>query len=112
MIQGGRNAQKQRTRQERRHGRQGQGPPEGSRWCPQRQSGDQGTRSRRSGEGRGPQEEGPRQGSVQVGGRTMKLKQMVPSGKQLRSAKKMFGVAKDTGVLDKLKPSRNGDDEE
>ena len=39
----------------------------------------------------------------------MKLKEMVPSGKQLRSAKKMFGVAKDAGVLDKIMPWRNGD---
>jgi uncharacterized membrane protein len=42
----------------------------------------------------------------------MKLKQMVPSGKQLRSAKKMFGAAKDTGVLDKIVPGRNGDSDE
>jgi uncharacterized membrane protein len=42
----------------------------------------------------------------------MKLKEMVPSGKQLKSAKKMFGAAKDMGVLDKIKPSRNGDSDE
>ena len=42
----------------------------------------------------------------------MKLKEMVPSGKKLRSAKKMFGAAKDAGVLNKIKPSRNGDEEE
>jgi uncharacterized membrane protein len=42
----------------------------------------------------------------------MKLKEMVPSGKQLRSAKKMFGAAKDAGVLDKVMPSRNGNEEE
>src|SRR6476659_1803443 len=36
----------------------------------------------------------------------MKLKDMVPSGKQLRSAKKMMSVAS------KVMPSRNGDSEE
>ena len=39
----------------------------------------------------------------------MKLKDMVPSGKQLSSAKKAFNVAKGAGVLDKVMPSRNGD---
>src|SRR3954466_8609929 len=42
----------------------------------------------------------------------MKLTNMVPSGKQLSSAKKMFNVAKGTGVLDKVVPGRNGDSEE
>jgi uncharacterized membrane protein len=42
----------------------------------------------------------------------MKIKEMVPSGKQLRTAKKMAGAVKGAGVIDKLKPSRNGGDEE
>ena len=42
----------------------------------------------------------------------MKLKQMMLSGKQMKKAGKMFSAAKDAGVLDKLKPSRNGDEEE
>src|SRR5215210_398471 len=42
----------------------------------------------------------------------MKLTNMVPAGKQLRSAKKMFSAAKGAGVLDKVMPSRNGDSEE
>jgi uncharacterized membrane protein len=42
----------------------------------------------------------------------MKLKEMIPSGKQVRSAKKMFNAAKGAGVIDKLKPSRDGDEEE
>src|ERR687890_330976 len=42
----------------------------------------------------------------------MKLKQIVPSGKQVKKAGKMFGAAKDSGLLDKLKPSSNGDEEE
>jgi uncharacterized membrane protein len=42
----------------------------------------------------------------------MKLKNVVPSGGQLRTVKKMAGVAKNSGVLDKLKPSRNGGEEE
>jgi uncharacterized membrane protein len=42
----------------------------------------------------------------------VKLKNMVPSGKQLSSAKKAFNVAKGAGVLDKVMPSRNGDSDE
>jgi uncharacterized membrane protein len=42
----------------------------------------------------------------------MNLKQIVPSGKGVRKATKMFGAAKDAGVLDKIMPSRNGGDEE
>jgi uncharacterized membrane protein len=42
----------------------------------------------------------------------MKLKEMVPSGKRLRSAKKVFGAAKDVGIVDKLKPSSNGSGDE
>ena len=42
----------------------------------------------------------------------MKLKQMVPSPKRVKTAKNMFGAAKDAGLIDKLRPSRNGDEEE
>ena len=42
----------------------------------------------------------------------MKLKEIVPSGKQVKKARKMFGAAKGAGLLDKLTPSRNGDEEE
>jgi uncharacterized membrane protein len=42
----------------------------------------------------------------------MKLKNMVPSGKQLGSAKKAFDVAKGAGVLDKVIPGRNGSSDE
>jgi uncharacterized membrane protein len=42
----------------------------------------------------------------------MKLKQLVPSGKQFQAVKKVASAAKGTGVLDKLKPSRNGDEEQ
>ena len=42
----------------------------------------------------------------------MKLKNMVPSGKGLKKAKKAFGAAKDAGVIDKITPSGNGDGSE
>ena len=42
----------------------------------------------------------------------MKLKEMVAPGTRVKKAKKMFDTAKDAGLLDKIKPSGNGDDEE
>jgi uncharacterized membrane protein len=45
----------------------------------------------------------------------MKLKEMVAPAKRVQSAKKAFkafGAAKDAGLLDKLKPSSNGSDDE
>ena len=42
----------------------------------------------------------------------MKLKEMVAPAKRVQSAKKMFGAAKDAGLIDKLKPSSNGSDDE
>ena len=42
----------------------------------------------------------------------MKLKEMVAPGTRVKKAKKMFDTAKDAGLLDKLKPSSNGDEEE
>ena len=35
----------------------------------------------------------------------MKLQEMVAPGTRVKKAKKMFDTAKDTGLLDKLKPS-------
>jgi uncharacterized membrane protein len=40
----------------------------------------------------------------------MKLKEMVAPAKRVQSAKKAFSAAKDTGLIDKLKPSSNGDE--
>jgi uncharacterized membrane protein len=57
-------------------------------------------------------------GGVQIytrrlsGGRSMGLKDMIPSGKQIRTAKKMAGAAKDAGLIDKLTPSDDGADDE
>jgi uncharacterized membrane protein len=42
----------------------------------------------------------------------MKLKEMVAPAKRVKSAKKAFGAAKDAGLIDKLKPSSNGSDED
>jgi uncharacterized membrane protein len=42
----------------------------------------------------------------------MRLRDMVPSGKRVRTAKKMAGAAKDAGLLDKLAPSGDGADDE
>jgi uncharacterized membrane protein len=42
----------------------------------------------------------------------VKLKEMVAPAKRVQSAKKMFSAAKDAGVIEKLKPSRNGDDDD
>src|SRR5919206_5374219 len=41
----------------------------------------------------------------------MRLRDIVPSGKQVRTAKKMAGAAKDAGLLDKLTPSGDGADD-
>ncbi len=42
----------------------------------------------------------------------MKLKEMVAPGTRVKKAKKMFDSAKDAGLIDKLTPSRDGDEEE
>src|SRR5215208_4918673 len=42
----------------------------------------------------------------------MKLKEMVAPAKRVKTAKKAFGAAKDAGLIDKLKPSSNGSDDE
>jgi uncharacterized membrane protein len=42
----------------------------------------------------------------------MKLKEMVAPAKRVQSAKKAFGAAKDAGLIDKLKPSSNGGDDD
>jgi uncharacterized membrane protein len=42
----------------------------------------------------------------------VKLKEMVAPAKRVQSAKKVFSAAKDAGVIEKLKPSSNGSDDE